>query len=240
MLLRSVKKKWINKEGTEHKEISDLIRRGYIREEGNKLKDACRLISHYGRRYGKESQDIRELFDNEDRFQKNIIEVLKFRLESIGVVDEELRLYVEACISNLEMDPRVCLGNARDFSHTSLRLILDAECPKGEIPKGHLEYWKKETDDRHWPAWLKDGRVPSGENQQRKLLEWLTGTAYLKKVKSRWVTKGTYTQVAHAHELGNYGNHKLGTKPSFLLGVTACFCGLTLLENLYLELPKEQ
>ena len=76
-----------------------------------------------------------------------------------------------------------------------------------------------------------------------KMLEYLTGARLKVKKKSEWVSQSTYVQVQHAHYLGNFAAHNDDDptnreEPSVQFIVTACLCGLTLLENLSLELPR--
>ena len=221
----------------------DLERRGYLRKDGKRLTGACRLMSEYGVRHGKVVTDIRRIFGSQKNFDKNIREVLALRLARIEHPDQRLRLYVETAINALDNDPKICLQNAREFRDVSLSLIWEAEFGGNKIPDELIEHWETKIDIERAPYWYKNirknqaAKVPDKEVQQLSLLDWLTGNQNLEK-RSRYVSKETYTQLEHAHHLGNYASHKKNTEPSFLLAVMTCFCGLILLGNISRELPK--
>ena len=68
----------------------DLELRGFARSSGNKLRSSCRLMARYAQQQAGEVNNLRRLFGDTERFERNIRSLLELRLPQIHSADSEL------------------------------------------------------------------------------------------------------------------------------------------------------
>ena len=110
-----------------------LARRGFLVVSGSHAKSRCRLMDGFAREHGASATSLNRLFEAEEDFHANMKAVLGYRLTQIAVTDPALRDYLDTAIDRVDK-PHVLLAQIRSITDRVLQIVMDTECPGGEIP----------------------------------------------------------------------------------------------------------
>jgi hypothetical protein len=187
-----------------------LERRGFIGQEGKRLRFVCRLMERFAARESEGVSSLQRVFGDRELFEHNIRMFLEMRLSQVHVVDGTLHGYVEQAIRHLQPEPRHALVWIRTIVDRALDVIWERELKDGvTIPPHWLEEWER-AEVRNPPDDGR-GRVPAERGRQMRLLRYATGAGVsgrsLRRLTKK-ISKPTGLLLEHLQSVGNFGQHQ--------------------------------
>ena len=204
-----------------------LVLRGYAVSTSSKLKPVCRLMEKHAIRRGENLSDLRRLFGDAERYERNIQSLLDLRLAQIKNADPELMGYVEKAVRDLLPEPEHAVVWMRSVAERALDLLWDKELPTRKIPQEWTESWKQEE------ANPPEGLIPNERRRQMYLLRLMVDKRKAGKTR---VSRPSYLLLEHIQSLGNFGQHKEGQPVSLRFAVVVCLSAIELCEQLAKDL----
>lgn len=217
-----------------------LVRRGFGRLSGKRIRGSCRLIQKYAEGQAPALADLTRLFGTASSFETHVGSLLELRLKQIsgGRVDGLLHEFVSRAVREIRK-PELAINGIRGIVNRALGLIWKKELPSGNtLPADWIEEWKyrgviNPPEDQ--------GRLPRDRGKQCRVLRLITGSHGVPR-QSRYVTKATSLLVDHLNSVGNFGQHReeyAETEVSVSFAVTIVLAAISLVDCLTVDLQQE-
>ncbi|MBI4640402.1 MAG: hypothetical protein HY731_06890, partial [Candidatus Tectomicrobia bacterium] len=204
---------------------TSLKLRGYAVSSGSKLKPSCRLMEKHAIQRGESLSDLRRVFGDSRRYERNIQAFLELRLAQLKSVDLELKGYVEKAVRDLLPEPKHAMVWMRSIAERALDLIWEKELPTREIPKEWTEGWKY-SGKNNPPG----GTVPSNRGIQCYLLRLMVDPREAGTTK---VSRPTCLLLDYLQSVGDFGQHrKEGEDMPLYFAAAICLSAIELCEQL--------
>ena len=205
-----------------------LARRGFLVVSGSRAKSQCRLMDGFAREHGASATSLNRLFEAEEDLHANMKAVLGYRLTQIAVTDPALRDYLDTAIDRVDK-PHVLLAQIRSITDRVLQIVMDAECPDGEIPVEWTREWHYHLDSDAVPK----GPAPVDSWGRLAIIRLATDTR--NGVATR-ISRPTSILLNALHHIGNFGQHKEGDPLYKGFALNACLSALELVNQVSQEL----
>jgi hypothetical protein len=192
---------------------------GLVAESGGRVTLACRLMERYVKTEGGATSQLRRLFASEADYQRNVREVLDYRLAQVRGGDARLRGYVKRALADLTLEePRRPWREFRAIVDRALELVWAVEAPDGLLP----EAWKEPLQERY----PRDRRAPK-RPQSCEFLDKATGYMRQPPVTTH-VTKRTVMLLDLLKQAGDSDSHwhEQRMPTTFSVADSAVFCAV--------------
>jgi hypothetical protein len=196
-----------------------LAAMGLVAESGGRVTLACRLMERYVKTEGGATSQLRRLFASEADYQRNVREVLDYRLAQVRGGDARLRGYVKRALADLTLEePRRPWREFRAIVDRALELVWAVEAPDGLLP----EAWKEPLQERY----PRDRRAPK-RPQSCEFLDKATGYMRQPPVTTH-VTKRTVMLLDLLKQAGDSDSHwhEQRMPTTFSVADSAVFCAV--------------
>ena len=145
-----------------------LLSAGIIAQDGRRAYVQSRLLRQYAASaHGTAGGYLREFFESEDGYSRNIRTVLEFRLSQVTGLDKTLRTHVADMVEKLD-EPDLVISKPRLIANRAFELVWTKEFGGFEIPGEWMREFAKFTDKITSP------RIPSELFMQCRILELMT------------------------------------------------------------------
>lgn len=218
-----------------------LIEKGFAKQNGNKLKVACRMLRQYLSDASPDAGSMARLFGTWDSYKSNIRNLLERRLAHIIRFDELLHRLMAHAIEELPGYPDQCLNNLTGIEERALDLIWQREFgPAKVIPQDLIDYWSTQAgpNDKAIKRLQEQGNnnVPPDRTIQCGILQLLTGSKQNIDSRARAVSKDAYVLINAIHTFRNRNQHAAGEEMYVGVAVAAIMTCLELTACLEREL----
>jgi hypothetical protein len=222
-------------------ELRYLVERGYAKQEGKKVRVACRLLSRHVQGERNSISSFERLFGTWEAYRIGIRTLLEMRLNQIRMVDTRLHKLVRTSLQEIPDSPEDCLNNATKIQERALDLIWQHEFGGArELPQELIEYWTKAPRDKDWEVRRRmeesDWTMPRDRHKQLLILQWLTGSKEDFEPKAKGITKDTYVLLKAIHQYRNRTEHSDGQEIHLGVAVSGILLCIELLSCLEREL----
>lgn len=222
----------------------DLLRklkvRGFVKPQDGTIVKNCGFLEEYLKREDPFS-GLQRLFDTEDKYKKQIPNLLELRRKHHAIPDSQLRNALSNCIQLLPEDPAACLSDTRNIVDIVLGLIFKEEFGEEQrIPEQYLEEWEEYGKDIEE---FRNRSVPGlGRGKKIRFFRFLTASDPDIQTKyAKFFSKNTHTLVQSAHNFSVLGQHPDEEHPvSFSTASAAVSVCVELVISFYNERPTPQ
>jgi hypothetical protein len=190
-----------------------------------------RLLRQYAAsEHGRAGGYLRDFFESEDAYSRNIRSVLEFRLARVKNIDIDkvLRTHVTDMVEKLD-EPDIVISKPRLIANRAFELIWEREFGGYEIPGEWTREFSKLTDK------VPGQRIRSELGAQFRVLELMTEENCSLHTR---VSRYTYHLLNGLGPVSNTGSHLRGDRHSFGYGVAITMWCLQLVEQLSQELAS--
>lgn len=205
LVRRVLEEKSIPSKGVAVSDADMAIQLGFIRREGSNFGYGNRFLSRWLGEMSNETNALSRLFGEKEQYKVNFRGILERRANQINGIDQDLGRYIELCLQELPLYPKICCSHIRGILDRSLELIWQAELGERKIPEGWFDVWNRNGEKRieEWKT-----RFPVG-GQRLRLLDLMTGSLNSSPC-AKYVDKGTYTLANSINGFGDLGQHQEG------------------------------
>jgi hypothetical protein len=234
--------------GSFGKEEADcLLSHGFARQDGRKLKPACRLLEAVVRGALPDAGTLSRLFGAWENYRSEVRNVLELRLQQVPVFQSRLHRLVKKSIEDIPDYPDDCLNGLTQIEEMALDVVWDHELGQGrKIPADVVAYWTEpqRRSDAQVARLVSDNlgtdewRFPSGRGPQIGLLQLLTGSKVNFDSKSKYISKYTYVLLNAIHSFRNRSEHPEGQRICEAVAVAAMMTCVELLGCLARDLSS--
>jgi hypothetical protein len=206
-----------------------LVSSGVIAQDGKRAYVQSRLLRLYAASaHGTAGGYLRDFFESEEGYSRNIRTVLEFRLSQVTGLDKTLRTHVADMVEKLD-EPDLVISKPRLIANRAFELIWTREFGGFEIPGEWMREFSKFTDKITSP------RIPSELYMQCRILELMTEDNCSLRTR---VSRYTYHLLNALRPVSNTGSHLRGDRQSFGYSVAIATWCLQLVQQLSQELAS--
>jgi hypothetical protein len=217
------------KEMTLPEAAGPLLNAGIIAQDGRRAYVQSRLLRQYAASaHGTAGGYLREFFESEEGYSRNIRTVLEFRMSQVTGLDKTLRTHVADMVEKLD-EPDLVISKPRLIANRAFELIWTREFGGFEIPGEWMREFAKFTDKITSP------RIPSELFMQCRILELMTEDNCSLRTR---VSRYTYHLLNALRPVSNTGSHLRGDRQSFGYSVAIAGWCLQLAQQLSQELAS--
>lgn len=209
--------------------LESLATRGLIRKSGEDLRCASTVVSMYVLEQDDIASDLQRLFGTQDSFRVNIRQVLEYRYEQLGLIDNDLRGYLQRAIGDVQ-HARFCLNQFRGLANRTLDLVFQLEAPGAKFPQSWLSQWGQSNG--RWPG---SAGFPVGDRGRQCQLLWEIVDASRGPRLSQKISRRSVALIDQVKSYGDLGQH-LDDSVDGDIAVAACFAAIEMCESVTRDL----
>jgi hypothetical protein len=206
-----------------------LIDSQVITQQGKVWHVRSQLLRQYAASaFGQAGTYLRECFETDEAYSRNIRTVLEFRLAQIKDVDKVLGIHLSDMVEKLD-EPDLVISKPRLIANRACELIWLTEFGGYDLPVEWLQEFSRFSDK------VPPQRIPNHLGGQYRILELMTHEDCGLRTR---ITRYTYSLLNGLGPISNTGAHLRGERQSFSYSVAITMWCLQLVLQLSRELAS--